>query len=72
MPTISEDSLALLLVHLVREHVKIRSLVRRGYCRATLLHYTQLIRQLVRSGCVERDLLRELFRHERQHQGGAL
>jgi hypothetical protein len=69
MPTISESNLSTLLVHLVRQHVRTRWIVRHHKAgRGLLLMTGKQIRELIDSGNVDRDRVASLFRMELEHQ----
>ena len=75
MPTISESNLSTLLVHLVRQHVRTRWIVRHHKVgRGLLLMIGEQLRELIASGSVSRDRVASLFRleleHQRQQAGG--
>ena len=75
MPTISQALLSTLLIHLVRQHVRTRFIVRHHKAgRRLLLSVGAQIRELIDSGNASRMQVRELFRSElefqRQQAGG--
>lgn len=75
MPTISQALLSTLLIHLVRQHVRTRWIVRHHKVgRRLMLVVGAQIRELIDSGTASRMQVRELFRSElefqRQQAGG--